>query len=130
MENAKKWNDSTKTSLPQKGGDLEGGRDIRYLYQSFLEGKKILQYILPEHFDQLKLELHQETMQQAWKERIYQVSGTNQHSLNELWEAYLNGNSNNELVVKDKSNLLALAKKIAVINHFHSLKQSGKSNLE
>jgi hypothetical protein len=115
MQNAKKWNDKKQpVSDPVK--------DIQYLYDSFLEGNKVFKYILPEHFDQLKLELTEETMQNARKERINQISGSNQHSLTELWQAYLTGDRNNELVLKDNPNLIALAKRIAVIKHFHNLK--------
>jgi len=117
MENAKKWED--KKQQPPASDPV---KDIRYLYESFLEGKKILQYILPEHFDQLKLELNEETIQQAWKERINQVSGTNQHSLDQLWQAYLTSDPNHELVLKDKPNLIAFAKRLAVIKHFNNLK--------
>jgi hypothetical protein len=59
-------------------------------------------------------------MQDAWKERINQLTGTNQHSLNQLWDAYLHGNEKNELIIKDKPNLINLAKRIAVFNHFKS----------
>lgn len=122
MENAKKWNDTTKASLPLKGGDLEGGRDIQYLYERFLESKKIFKYILPEHFDQLKLELNEETFQQARRERIEQLTGTNQNSIIQLWQAYLKDNPTHELVLKDQPNLIALAKRMAVIKHFNNLK--------
>jgi hypothetical protein len=80
----------------------------------------------PEHFKQLNLELNDELLQYARQKRINQVSGTNQHSLTELWQAYLTGDPNNELVLKDKSNLIGLAKKLAVINHFHKLKNQSQ----
>jgi hypothetical protein len=60
-------------------------------------------------------------MQNARNDRINQVSGTNQHSLIELWQAYHTGDSNNELVLKDNPDLIAFAKRIAVIKHFHNL---------
>jgi hypothetical protein len=93
------------------------------LYDSFLNGKKIFQYITSDHFDQLKLELTNEILQQAWSQRINQVSGTNQHSLDQLWQAYLTNNPEHELVKKDYPNLIALAKRIAVINHFNQCRQ-------
>ncbi len=117
MQNAKKWEDKKQ---PPPASDP--AKDIQYLYDSFLEGKKIFHHITAEHFLQLKLELNEETIQQAWKERINQVSGTNQHSMDQLWQAYLTGDSNNELIKRDNHNLIALAKRIAVINHFHNLK--------
>jgi len=129
MTNAAKWGTS-----PFGGGGLQAGggkkennpaADIKYLYEIFLEGKKFFNYISTEHFRILKLEISEEVMQQAWQERINQVSGTNQHSLIELWKAYLTNNPDNPLVQKDKPNLIALAKRIAVLNHFHSQKKSG-----
>ena len=118
MTNVSKWNAPTKASLPLSGGDLEGGLDIQHLYESFLKGKKIFHQITTEHFDQLKLELSEESMQQEWKERINQVSGTNQHSLGLLWQAYLTGDANNKLVLLDRNNLERIAKRFAVLNHF------------
>jgi hypothetical protein len=127
MQNAKKWEMSSAAGSGTASGRDGGGKakDIQYLYNSFLEGNKIFKYILPQHFDQLKLELTDETIQNARNERINQISGTNQHSLTELWQAYLTGDNKNELVLKDNPNLIALAKRIAVIKHFHSIKQSG-----
>ena len=115
MQNAKKWDDKKQpASDPVK--------DIQYLYDSFLEGKNIFKYLLPKHFDQLKLELTNEILQQAWKQRINQVCGTNQHTMDLIWQAYLTNDINNELVKKDQPNFIALAKRLAVINHFHNLK--------
>jgi hypothetical protein len=72
----------------------------------------------------LQLQLSETAMQDARKERINQLIGTNQHSLNQLWDAYLNGKENNELLIKDKSNLINLAKRIAVFKHFQQQKLS------
>jgi hypothetical protein len=131
MENARRWPDQTSlTSKKEEGNKANSDRNIQYLYDSFLEGKKIFNQILPEHFDQLKLQLTEETMQQAWQERINEVSGTNQYSLSQLWQAYLAGNTEDPLLQKDKPNLIALAKRIAVIKHFQELKQSSKTNLK
>lgn len=125
MSNATRWEDKKQqqpTSDPM--------RDIQYLFESFVDGKKIFQHVTVEHFEQLKLQLSDEVMQQAWKERINQVSGTNQHSLNQLWQAYLTGDPNNELAKKDQPNLITLAKRLAVIKQFQQLKQNGKSKLQ
>jgi hypothetical protein len=97
-------------------------KDLQYLFERFQEGQQVFKFILPEHFTELNLELTEETMQQAWTERIDQLTGTNQHSLNQLWDAYLQSNENNDLVVKDKPNLTNLAKRIAVIKHFQKQK--------
>jgi hypothetical protein len=117
MTNAAKWEDKK-----QQQPAADPGRDLQFLYECFMEGKKIFHHITAEHFDQLKLEITDETMEHARQERINQVSGTNQHSLIQLWQAYLTGDPNNELVQKDKPNLISLAKRIAVINHFNNLK--------
>jgi hypothetical protein len=120
MQNAKKWED--KKHQPAS----DSVKDIQYLYDSFLEGKKIFQYILPDHFDQLKLELTNEIRQQAWQQRINQVSGTNQHTMDKLWQAYLTSDLSNELVKNDQPNFIALAKRLAVINHFYNLKNQSQ----
>ncbi len=121
MSNATRWEDKT-----QKKPANDPVKDIQYLFESFAEGKKIFQHITVAHFDHLKLSLTDEAMQQAWKERINQVSGTNQHSLIEIWKAYLTGDPNNELVKRDHPNLIALAKRLSVINHFHNLKNQSQ----
>lgn len=122
---AHKWMLNTAKYGPLKAGkETEPAKDIQYLLERFLEGQQVFKFILPVHFTELSLELTEETMQQAWQERINQLSGTNQHSLNQIWDAYLQGNENNELVVKDKPNLLDLAKRIAVLKHFQTKKHS------
>ena len=127
MQNAKKWDISPSGGgvTHQRDGGVNEVKDLNYLYDSFLEGKKIFHQITPTHFDQLKLSLTDEITQQAQQERISQLTGTNQHSIIELWKAYLTSDPSNELVIKDKPNLIALAKRIAVLKHFYSLKQSG-----
>jgi hypothetical protein len=122
MQNAKKWETS-----PSGGSGSESQRrleDVQNLYRCFLKGEKIFQHITSEHFDQLTIELSDEIMQKAWQQRISQVSGTNQHSLIEIWKAYLSNDPENELLKRDRPNLILVAKKIAVLNHFQTLKQS------
>lgn len=119
MENAKKWNKEEQATSKDKPQN-----DINFLYESFLEGKKISHLIQPGHFDELKLKLTDQIIQEALKERINQLTGTNQHSLNQLWDAYLHGDEKNELLIKDKSNLINLAKRIAVLKHFQQQKPS------
>jgi hypothetical protein len=133
MQNASRWNDNpTVSSLRSRFASSEAGREkqsppaeINSLYQSFLEGKKIFKHITPDHFDELKLQLSDEILQHAKQTRINQLTGTNEASVIELLEAYLTNDPNNQLTQNDKTNLISLAKKIAVLNHFHSLKQSG-----
>lgn len=127
MTNAKKWMSPSGGGVPiyRDGGDKTCETEIQCLYNCFLEGKNIFRHITTEHYNHLKLSINDEIMQQAWQERINQVSGTNQHSLIELWKAYLTGDPNHQLLQKDKPNLISLAKRIAVINYFHRLKHSG-----
>lgn len=127
MENTKKWEAANEgKSLPSGERFREGPKDIQYLFESFLEGKKIFHLIQAAHFDQLKLTINDETMQQARQERISQVTGTNQHSINLIWEAYLTNDPNNQHVQKDKTNVIALAKRFAVLNHFNNLKNQSQ----
>ncbi len=118
MLNASKFENAKETKAPVPL------KDLKYLYERFLEGHQIFKFILPEHFTELNLELTEEIMQKAWSERINQLSGTNQHSLNQLWDAYLGGNKENQLVQKDQPNLINLAKRIAVMKHFQKQKPS------
>ena len=129
MANAKKWDlsPSGADGSQNRGSFDNPQKDLQYLYDSFLEGKNIFQYLLPEHFDQLKLELNEIAIQEATKERIGQLTGVNKYSVTQLLQAYLSGNPENELILKDKPNLIALAKRIAVIKYFDRLKQSGSS---
>jgi hypothetical protein len=120
---AHKWMLNTAKYEPLKPEkETEAAKDIQYLLERFLGGQQVFKFILPEHFEELNLELTEETMQQAWAERINQLSGTNQHSLNQVWDAYLQGNKQNELVKKDEPNLINLAKRIAVLKHFQTQK--------
>lgn len=118
MANAAKWNDKEQAQAPAGNST----KDLQYLYDLFVEGNKIFHQITPDHFHQLKLELNESIMRQALQQRIDQVSGTNQNSLNQLWDAYLKGDETNKLIQQDKPILLSLAKRIAVLNHFHNLK--------
>ena len=120
-----KWMLNAAKFEPVKSNkDVPPAKDIQYLSERFQEGQQVFKFILPEHFTQLNLELSEETMQDAWAERINQLTGTNQHSLNQLWDAYLHGNENNELLVKDRPNLIILAKRIAVLKYFQKQKLS------
>lgn len=124
MENAKKWN-----TEPQSASKEQPKNDINFLYESFLEGKKIFHLIQLGHFEELKLQLTDQIMHEASKERINQISGTNNHSLNQLWQAYLTSDAQNELLKRDKPNLIFVGKKIAVLNYFKKQQQAGKTHL-
>lgn len=126
MANANKWNTTGSKAVIANTAKQSPATEINFLYESFLDGKKIFHHIATDHFDQLNLSLDDEVMIQARQQRINDVSGTNQHSINEIWKAYLTGDDNNAIVIKDKPNLIAIAKRIAVLNHFQSLKQQSQ----
>ena len=123
MTNAKKWESTTepKSVGPQQ---MATTNELDYLYDCFLDGKKIFHQITVDHFIQLNLAIDEEIVQQAWQQRINQLSGTNQYSLGQLWQAYLTNDPTNQLVQQDKPNLILLAKRIAVIKHFQHLKNN------
>lgn len=131
MANTKKWNSNqTQTNSPnaiQHTQNNSASKDIQFLFESFLEGKKISHLITVDHFNQLNLKLNENILQQAWQERINQLAGSNQYSQGQLWQAYLSNSPGNPLIENDKTNLIALAKRLAVFHHFHALKQSGTS---
>ncbi len=118
---AKKWMLNYHSGKPAPA-ERNLQQEIQYLYESFIEGKKITRQILPEHFAHLQLQLTAQLLQQAKQERIAQVTGTNQNSLIQLWEAYLKGEESSPLLQKDKPNIIAIAQRMAVINHFQTLK--------
>ena len=57
-----------------------------------------------------------------YKKEFTRSLAPTQHSLNRIWEAYLTNDPNNQIVQKDKPNVIALAKRFAVLNHFKNLK--------
>jgi hypothetical protein len=77
----------------------------------------------------LQLQLTDEILNTAWKQRINQLTGSTQNFLEELHKAYLTYNPENELVKRDRPKFISLAKRLAVLSHFHSLKQSGATSL-
>lgn len=118
---AHKWmlnSSGTSKQVVTKSDHLE----VQYLYDSFLEDKSIFKHITTEHFRQLHLQLTDEILNAAWQQRIKQLEGTNQHSLNELCQAYQTYNPENELVKRDRPKFISLAKRIAVMNHFNQSK--------
>jgi hypothetical protein len=117
---AHKWMLGIGKTNEEKKQSPETGPASDDLLKRFLQGHKVFNLITVEHFQQLQLQLTETVMQDARKERINQLTGTNRHSMNQLWDAYLNGNEQNELLKKDKSNLVNLAKRIAVFHHFKS----------
>ncbi len=114
MVNTSKWNGSGVPMPPEAAEEIT----VQLLYDMFCEGKNVFHFITAEHFDQLGLSLTDEVMSLALQERIKQVSGTNQHSLNLLWDAYLKGDKSNPMVQKDLPNLIVMAKKVSVLTYF------------
>jgi ABC-type dipeptide/oligopeptide/nickel transport system ATPase subunit len=72
------------------------------------------------------LELTDEIMQHAWQERISQLTGSNQNSILQLLQAYQDNRESDALLLKDKENLLSLAKRISVLKHFQQQKQNNQ----
>ena len=103
--------------------------DIGSLYKQFLAGQNIFRQLTPDHFRELNLELTEAILSHAWQQRINQLTGSNQHSILQLLQAYQDNRENDALLINDKDNLISLAKRIAILNHFQRLKQSGTSSL-
>jgi len=118
MINAGKFENKKTDQLPTHQNDMES------LYKQFIAGNNVFKHITPEHFAELKLELSDEVLKHARQERINQLTGSNQNSILQLLQAYLNNKENDPLLIKDQETLDALAKRIAVIHHFNRQKQS------
>lgn len=123
MLNAGKFEDKKHDQLPVKDNDVAS------LYKQFLAGQNIYKLITPDHFKELNLELTESILAHAWQQRIDQLTGSNQHSILQLLQAYQDNRENDPLLFKDKENFICLAKRIAVLNHFQQLKQTGTSSL-
>jgi hypothetical protein len=104
--------------------------EIQYLYEKFLQGEKINKLILVEYADHLELPLTETILQQAWQRRINQLSGSNEATEQKLWNAYMGGDTNNELLIADQPNLISLAKRLAVSKHFQKLKSKGQTKIK
>lgn len=124
MINAKQWDAPGEDKSPSLGGGFRGRLGIEGLYKQFLTGQNIFKQITSDHFTELKLELTDGIMQHAWHERINQLTGSNQNSILQLLHAYIDNKEFDALLIKDKDNLISLAKRIAVLKHF----QQQKSN--
>ncbi|MGB4843792.1 MAG: hypothetical protein WBP16_04955, partial [Ferruginibacter sp.] len=129
MLNAKKWDAAAGDNSPSLGGGFRGrpgpALDAQELFKRFTQGQKIFKLITGEHFDQLQLQLDDAVMLAARKERINQLTGSNQNAVLQLLQAYQTNKENDPLLIKDQETLNALARRIAVIHHFHQQKQSG-----
>lgn len=137
MLNAKKWDPETSyedKSSPSWGNPatqglgtqfVRKGLDIQTLYSRFLAGNNVFKQITQEHFTELKLELSDEVLKHARQERINQLTGSNQNAVLQLLQAYQTNKENDPLLIKDQETHNALARRIAVIHHFHHQKQSG-----
>lgn len=102
---------------------------IQYLYERFLEGERINKLLLPEFADHLQLEITAAIKQEALQRRLNQLSGSNENSNIKLWQAYMNEQWQNEIVINDETNLTALAKRLAVLKHFQKFKSIGETTI-
>lgn len=66
-------------------------------------------------------------MAAARLERINQLTGSNQSSILKLLQAYESKNENEPLIIKDKPNLLLLARRMAVLTQYNHLKQNNQT---
>ncbi len=104
--------------------------DLESLYKQFLAGKIIFQLLTIDHFDELKLQLTNETIAYARQQRIKQLTGSNQNSILQLLYAYEDNKQTDALLIKDKDNLLLLAKRITILTHFNELKKNNHSSIK
>lgn len=98
---------------------------IQYLYERYLEGAKINRMLAPEYADHLLLEITDAVKQEAFGRRLNQLSGSNEASEIQLWTAYMNEKWDDGCVLKDQTNLTALAKKLSVLKYFQKAKSKG-----
>lgn len=120
---ALKWmlNDTVSSGM-----ETDLSKELQLLYEKYLHGQQVAKMIIPEFFDQLQLQLSDTILQEAKERRMNQLSGSNENSETKLWQAYMTGNNNHELTVKDQPNLIIMAKRLAVIKHFQKLKAKGQ----
>jgi len=123
MLNAGKFEDKKQDQLPATANSIES------LFKLFLAGQNIFQQLTPEHFKELNLELTEAVLSHAWQQRINQLTGSNQRPILQLLQAYQDNRENDPLLITDKDNLISLAKRIAILNHFQQLKLSGATSL-
>lgn len=117
-------NKSHPQPAPAVTNDLEG------IYQLFLSGKAFFHLLTTDHFDELNLQLTKELLEYARQQRINQLTGSNQNSILQLLFAYQDNKENDRLMIKDKDNLLLLAKRIAIVTYFTDLKENNYSTLK
>lgn len=95
-------------------------KEVEYLFQRYREGYNITNQITGDHFNHLNLELTEQIKTEAVRQRIKSLIGSNQHSINKLLQAYQEADINSSYILKDQPNLVLLAHRIAVLNHFNS----------
>lgn len=102
---------------------------IQYTYERFLEGISVSRLIQPEYCDELKLCVSEEVKAEAVQRRMNQLAGSNEGREIKLRTAYSGGIAADEVVVADAPVLLALAKRVAVLRHFHALRAAGQKQV-
>jgi len=120
---AHKWMLGVGKQNEEKNMHVDRWPDAQELFKRLAQGQNIFKLIKIEHFNQLQLELDDATILIARKERINQLTGSNQNSILQLLKAYLDNKKDDLLIIKDEENLISLAKRIAVLKHLNSKKQ-------
>ena len=127
---AEKWLlNPTKAAQEQKQAAQQAPEDLPAIFKRFLHGEKFFGKIAAEHFEELKLQLTDALIQDAWSERHHRLTGSNDYKTLKLMQAYEAGDRQHPLIQADWPNLVTLAKRIAVAKHFFQLKQSGATAL-
>lgn len=103
--------------------------EIKFLFDLHCENKRIIHLVTPVHFDYLKLKLTNETLDIALKERMEELLYSKKHSDKDIYLAYEKEDKNDTLIINDQKNLQCLAKKIAVIGYFDSLRIQGETKV-
>jgi hypothetical protein len=123
---AHKWMINTEN---KKEETMDPDHAIQYIYERFLDGERITKLVLPEFAQHLQLEITQPIKQEALRRRLNQLSGSNENAHIKLWQAYMNEQWQNTLVIADEANLRALEHRLAVLKHFQKLKIKGQQNV-
>ncbi len=114
---ANKWMINTRSF----GGTLSSlestppSDSISNLFKRLKAGQNIFRHLKPEHFRELSLELTKEHFSLAVKERINQLTGSNQHATLQLLQAYITNKPGDPLISKDQTNLQTIAMQIATL---------------
>ena len=101
---------------------------IQAVYHLHLQGIRVSKMIHPQWADYLQLSITETIKAEAIQRRINQLSGSNERSLIQLWQAYMTEQWTSQLIIEDAPNLIALTKRLAVLKHFQKLKRREDSS--